>query len=144
MSGVGLLAVLPHHLPHLSAAVPAHGVGSRQDLPLPFTALVIGAAVALLASFVGLGLLWREPRLREDDGWVLPRRVGSVLDSRWTRGAAAALSGALTLWVLVSLLAGRDTADNPVPYVVYVWLWVGLPALSLLLGPVWTTLNPMR
>ncbi|WP_295702609.1 hypothetical protein [Lapillicoccus sp.] len=145
MSGTGLVATLSTALgTGLPVAVPVHGVGSRQDLPLPFTALVIGAALALLASFVGLGLLWREPRLHDDDGWALPRTVQSVLDSRWTRGVAAGLSGVLTVWVLVSLLAGRDTADNPVGYVVYVWLWVGLPVLSLVFGPVWTTLNPLR
>ncbi|MEO7060933.1 MAG: hypothetical protein ABI083_14525 [Lapillicoccus sp.] len=128
----------------LPQLLPVHGVGSRQDLPLPFTALVVGATIALVASFVGLGALWRVPRLRADDGWVLPGSVQSVLDSRWTRGAAAGLAGLLTLWVLVSLVAGRDTADNPVPYVVYVWLWVGLPVVSLLFGPVWPTLNPLR
>ncbi|MEO7059742.1 MAG: hypothetical protein ABI083_08485 [Lapillicoccus sp.] len=124
--------------------VPAHGVGSRQDLPLPFTALVIAAALALLVSFVALGALWREPRFTRDDGWAVPQGVQQVLQSRWTRGIASGLAGVLTLWVLASLLFGRDTANNPVPYVIYVWLWVGLPALSLVLGPVWTTLNPMR
>jgi hypothetical protein len=33
---------------------PAHGVGSREDLPLPFHLLLIGAAVALVVSFVAL------------------------------------------------------------------------------------------
>ena len=138
------VAALAGALPSVLTALPAHGVGSRQDLPLPFSFLLIGATIALLASFALLGLLWREPRLRDDDGWVLPRPVQFVLDCAWTRGIAAGLSGALTIWVLVSLVAGRDRADNPVPYIVYVWLWVGLPLLSLLLGPVWTTLNPVR
>jgi len=134
-------------LPFADLAVlvaPAHGVGSRQDLPLPFAALVIGAALALLASFVALGVLWREPRLRDDDGWALPHGIQDVLDSRWTRGGATVLSLLLTAWVLLALVAGRDDANNPVPSVVYVWLWVGMPALSMLLGPVWRVLNPLR
>ena len=123
---------------------PAHGVGSRQDLPLPFAALVIGAALALVASFAALTMLWREPRLREDDGWALPHGIQDVLDSRWIRGVGAGLSLLLTAWVLLALVAGRDTANNPVPSVVYVWLWVGMPVLSMLLGPVWAVLNPLR
>ncbi|MEJ7704186.1 MAG: hypothetical protein WKF47_11155 [Geodermatophilaceae bacterium] len=39
----------------------AHGVGGRQNLPLPFELLVQGAVLALLVSFLGLGLLWRTP-----------------------------------------------------------------------------------
>ena len=49
-------------------AIVAHGVGSRQDLPLPFGYAVAGAAVALVVSFLLLGLLWREPRLAGEYG----------------------------------------------------------------------------
>lgn len=125
-------------------ALPAHGVGNRSDLPLPFEALVIGAALALLASFVGLAFLWREPRLRPEDGWQLPVAVQSVLDARWFRGLLAGLSLLLTGWVLLALVFGRDDAKNPVPYVVYVWLWVGMPFLSLIFGAVWAILNPVH
>jgi hypothetical protein len=125
-------------------ALPAHGVGNRSDLPLPFEALVIGAALALLASFVGLAFLWREPRLRPEDGWQLPVAVQSVLDARWFRGLLAWVSLLLTGWVLLALVFGRDDANNPVPYVVYVWLWVGMPFLSLIFGAVWAILNPVR
>ena len=30
------------------------------------------------------------------------------------------------------------------PYVVYVWLWVGLALLSMVFGPIWRVLNPIR
>jgi hypothetical protein len=139
--GAGLVAYLPA-APWV--VVPAHGVGNRADLPLPFEALVIGAALALLASFVGLAFLWREPRLRPDDGWPVPRGVQSVVDARWFRGLLAGVSLLLTGWVLLALVFGRDDANNPVPYVVYVWLWVGMPFLSLVFGAVWALLNPVR
>ena len=44
----------------------------------------------------------------------------------------------------MALVFGRDDANNPVPYVVYVWLWVGMPFLSLVFGAVWAVLNPVR
>ncbi|MEO7448308.1 MAG: hypothetical protein ABI336_08540, partial [Humibacillus sp.] len=130
--------------PSAFAAAPAHGVGSRGDLPLPFAALVIGAGAALLISFVALGALWREPRLRASDGWLLPRPVAAALESRWLRVVARTLALALTVWTLLALVLGPDSARNPVPSVVYVWLWVGLAFASMLLGPVWRVINPVR
>ena len=137
MSTPALLAVSP-------AALPTHGVGSRSDLPLPFTALVVAAGAALLISFVAIGFLWREPRLRESDGLLLPRWLAGVLDSPWLRIAAKVLAVALTLWTLLALVFGPDSALNPVPHVVYVWFWVGLAFASMLLGPVWRVINPVR
>ena len=125
-------------------SVPAHGVGSRQDLPLPFTAVLIGAAVALLVSFVALGALWPEPRLRADSGRPLPSRVARTLSSPVFKGVLVTLAALLTAWTLMALVFGKDDANNPVPYVVYVWLWVGLAVLSLVFGPVWAWLNPVR
>jgi hypothetical protein len=126
------------------AALPAHGVGSRGDLPLPFTALVVAAGAALLISFVAIAFLWREPRLHESDGILLPGWLAAVLDSRWLRVLAQVLAVALTLWTLLALVFGPDSAMNPVPHVVYVWLWVGLAFASMVLGPVWRVINPLR
>ncbi len=141
VEAVRTLQDLPALLP---SVLPAHGVGSRQDLPLPFTALVIGAGLALVASFAGLAFLWREPRLGPDDGRPVPAGLQRVLDARGLRGTLAGLSLLATAWVLLSLVAGRDDANNPVAYVVYVWLWVGMPFVSLVVGAIWPTLNPVR
>lgn len=124
--------------------VPAHGVGSRADLPLPFAALVASALVALVISFVAAGVTWREPRLRAADGLVLPAWVAGILDSATLRRVARLLAVALTVWTLVALFAGPDSARSPVPHVVYVWLWVGLAFSSMALGPVWRVINPLR
>ncbi|EWT00825.1 hypothetical protein N865_13400 [Intrasporangium oryzae NRRL B-24470] len=131
--------------PHsVHALVPAHGVGSRSDLPLPFTALVIGALAALLISFLAIGFLWREPRLRPSDGILLPDALARALDSRWLRGLARAVTAVIVLWTLVALVAGPDSARNPVPSVIYVWFWVGLAFGSMLFGPIWRVVNPLR
>ena len=128
-----------------AGALGAHGVGSRQDLPLPFGFAVAGAAVALVVSFVLLGLLWREPRIDgARAGRPLPPRLAAVLDSRTTRVVLALLGAVATVYVLVPLVLGKDDANNPVPFVVYVLLWVGLVPLSVLFGPVWRRLNPLR
>lgn len=37
-----------------------------------------------------------------------------------------------------------NSADNPAPAWFYAWFWVGLVPLSLLFGPVWPRLNPLR
>lgn len=131
-------------LSHVATVLPTHGVGSRSDLPLPFGALLVSALAALVISFLAIGVLWREPRLDRSQGLLLPDPVAAVLESRWVRRVAQALSIALTLWTLTALLLGPDSARNPVPHVVYVWLWVGLAFASMLFGPVWRVINPLR
>lgn len=126
------------------AALPAHGIGSREDLPLPFTLLLIGAAAALVVSFVALGVLWRTPRLRPTDGRLLPPVLALALDSAPVRALFVAFSLLVTVWTLLALAAGTDTANNPVPYVVYVWLWVGLAFCSMVFGGIWRLVNPVR
>jgi hypothetical protein len=125
-------------------SLPAHGVGSRQDLPLPFTAVLIGASVALVVSFVALGFLWPEPGLRTDAGRPLPAGPARALASPILKVVVVTLALLLTVWTALALIFGVDDAHNPVPYVVFVWLWVGLAFLSLIFGPVWAWINPIR
>jgi hypothetical protein len=126
------------------AALPAHGVGSREDLPLPFTMLLLGAALALVVSFLALGALWKQPRLRSEDGRLLPPALALALDSGPVRALFVLLSLAVTAWTLLALFLGKDDANNPVPYVVYVWLWVGLAFVSMVFGGIWRLVNPVR
>ncbi len=124
----------------------AHGVGNRQDLPLPFWAALAGAVVALVASFLLLGNRWRDPRLRGGAAGR-PLRPGSahLLDAAWFRWVLSGIGLLLTGYFLLGLLAGPDDAANPSAGVVYVLLWVGtLVFASALLGPVWRMLNPLR
>jgi hypothetical protein len=123
----------------------AHGVGSREDLPIPFSYALTGAAVALLVSFLALAFLWREPRLdAERAGRPLPAAVARVLDARATRVLLRALGLLATAYVVMAAVFGKDDALNPTPGVVYVLFWIGVPVLSVLLGPVWRLVNPVR
>jgi hypothetical protein len=123
----------------------AHGIGGRQDLPIPFSYALIGAALALVVSFVALAALWREPRLGGvRTGAALPTAVQRGFDAPVTRWALRLLGLAATAYVVVAATAGPDLAINPTAGVVYVLFWVGLAPASVLLGPVWRLLNPLR
>lgn len=123
--------------------VPLHGIASRHDLPLPFPFVVIGAGVALVVSFVVLGLAWKRPRFAAVGGVELPRLTRFV-DGAGTRTVARVLVLALYVVVAAALFGGRDLLTNPVFGFVFVWMWVGLVPLSLLLGPFWRATNPLR
>lgn len=125
--------------------VVAHGVGSRQDLPIPFGLVVAGAAVALVVSFVVLGFAWRDSRLHGDDaGRPLPGWVTTAVDSRVTRWLLRLLGLLFVGFTAMTAFLAPDLATNPTAGLVYVLLWVGLIPASLLLGPVWRVLNPIR
>ena len=50
----------------------------------------------------------------------------------------------LFLYVAAAAVFGKDLVINPVFGVFYVWWWVGLVPLSLLFGPVWKAISPVR
>ncbi len=123
----------------------AHGVGSREDLPLPFSYALAGAVVALVVSFLALGLLWKTPRLDpETAGWELPATARRGLESRAVRRGVQALGLVITAYVTMAAVVGKDDALNPTAGVVYVLFWIGVPLLCVLVGPVWRVLNPIR
>jgi hypothetical protein len=66
------------------------------------------------------------------------------MDARATRALLLVLGGAAALYVAMAAVFGRDDALNPTAGAVYVLLWIGVPLLSLLLGPVWRLVNPLR
>ena len=123
----------------------AHGIGGRQDLPIPFGLVVGGAAVTLIVSFAALAFLWRTPELRGSlAGRPLPDAVQRVADADAARWLVRAVGVGATAYVAAAALVGEDSALNPTASVVYVLFWVGLVPASLLLGPVWRALNPLR
>ena len=106
---------------------------------------MVGAAWALTFTFALVAFAWRRPRFRSaqagppvaDRGDHTGRCSRDTLDGR--RGGAGFHGvGA----------AGRTVGSpdelNALLGVFYVLLWVGLVALSLLFGPVWRVISPMR
>ncbi len=124
----------------------AHGVGGRTDLPVPLFLALYGAGLAIVVSFLALVLLWRVPKLRGDAaGRPLPGLVQAVVDAPVLQWVLRLVVLALTLLVAaVALVGPASPNDNLAPYVLYVTLWVGLIPASLLLGPIWRYVNPLR
>lgn len=131
---------------HSGRLVLAHAVGVRADLPVPLPVVLVAGSLAVVVTFVVLGAVWTTATLdREHAGVPLPRPVQRVLDS----GALTLLLRAVvllaTLFVVsVALFGPAETAFNLSPYAFYVTFWVGLVPASLLLGPVWRRVNPLR
>jgi hypothetical protein len=124
----------------------AHGVGGRTDLPVPTGLAVAAAAMAVLVSFLALGALWRTPQLKGGAaGRPLPAGLAKTVDSPVFRGVLRALVLLFTAVVVASAFLGPDeTRFNLAPYVLYVSFWAGMVIVSLLLGPIWRVVNPLR
>jgi hypothetical protein len=118
----------------------AHGLVGVGGLPIPRWMFAWAAAIVLVASFAGLGMLWSSPQLqtpRERAVARLPRALDLLL-------GAAALA-----WFGVVVYAGlageqADPAANLAPTSIFILLWVGVPVVSALFGDVFRALNPWR
>lgn len=129
----------------MTSHVLAHGLGGSTDLPIPFTYALIGAAWALTFTFAVVALAWRKPKFDATrPGRALPDAVTRVVDASPTRWILTALTLVLTAWVAMAAFFGPQDSENALPGVFYVLLWVGLVALSLVFGPVWRVISPIR
>ena len=122
----------------------AHGVGGRTDLPIPAWQLAWAASFAVAASFVALGMFWETPRLRS-------AAAGRVLSEPLQRACrvqsiVVRAVGLLALGVLIySGLAGNTNPSvNIAPVAIYIIFWVGLQVVSVLVGDVWSHMNPFQ
>jgi hypothetical protein len=128
-----------------ATAVLAHGLGGSSDLPVPYAYAMVGAAWALTFTFALVAFAWRRPRFDPlNPGHPLPAAVTTLVDARVTRWTAAGVALVLTVWVVLAAVWGPPTQSNALLGVFYVLLWVGLVALSLLFGPIWRVISPMR
>ena len=122
----------------------AHGVGSRGDLPLPFYLFGIGAAVALMATFISLSFFWHRAWLpAAASGRSLGMIFGRVLDVVAVPARLASL--ALFVLALASSVSGAQVGSQRFgPLTVYVALWVGMAMVAAVFGDVWRVLNPFE
>lgn len=126
-AGLALAAGLP------TVAV-AHGLTPLYQSPLPLAVYLAGAAATVALSFL----------------FVLARdmRAAPAADTR-----VVAVPGALRLalrviglagwsWIMVQGLAGGSSDAAVAPLFLWVYGWVGLAAVSALVGPAWEWLDP--
>ncbi|MDQ3751943.1 MAG: hypothetical protein M3333_03505 [Actinomycetota bacterium] len=123
-----------------------HGLGGRSDLPVPLWLALYGGGAAIVLSFAILAVFWKSPKLHGDTaGRPLPQVLERLAGARATRLALRALGLVLTISLIgVAAFGSTDAFANPAPVWFYVWFWVGLVPASLLFGPVWRLLNPLR
>jgi hypothetical protein len=123
----------------------AHGIGGAKDLPISPELAIAGAVAALTVSFTVLAVAWRSPRYDEaTSGRPVAPQLAAVVDSpafAWVLRVVGLLLFAYTAMVAVF---GKDLLTNPFFGIFYVWWWVGLVPASLLLGPVWRAISPVR
>jgi hypothetical protein len=123
----------------------AHGLGGRTDLPLDAAAAIAGGGLAVAASFLALTAAWKRPRLHPDAGRPLPPALARALDAPALTAAGRALALAATALVVAVAFAGpASDTRNLAPWALYATFWVGLVPASVLLGPVWRRVNPLR
>ncbi len=130
-----------------SGRVEAHGIGGQADLPIPLELAVSGGVAALVVSFTVLVVAWRTPRYEDEQRparIVAPLALGRLVQSSYWAVGLRVVGVLLALFTIACAVAGKDELTNPFFGIVYVWWWVGLPFLSLLLGPVWRAISPMR
>lgn len=136
VAGAGLAVVL--------APLPAsaHGLGGRQDLPVPLEFFIVGAGIVLVASFVALSLLWPAPRLQT------PPTHRTLIGGTGAR-VLFVISGLIgVVALLVALTAGLVGAlnplRNPAPVLVFVAFWLIVPVVSSLVGDIYPIFDPWR
>jgi hypothetical protein len=118
----------------------AHGFGQRYDLPIPLSFYIWGAGAAVALSFVGFGLFLRaEHGLL---GWHIDWQTEGRLVGVLAAVPRALASGMLLLVIVAGLFGNQDPIRNIAPVMIWIIGWVGLAFLSVLLGDVWTLVNP--
>lgn len=123
----------------------AHGIGGAKDLPISPELAIAGATAALVVSFTVLAVAWRTPRYdAATSGRPAPAWLAGIVDSTWWRVLWRTVGFVLFVYVAAAAVFGKDLVINPVFGVFYVWWWVGLVPLSLLFGPVWKAISPVR
>ena len=129
----------------MTAGLLAHGVGARTDLPLDTATAVTGAVMAVLISIVAVNVLRPATREVAEPGRPVPHAVQRLVDAPALRLVLRVVVLAAALFVTVVALAGPAVpALNLAPWALYLTFWVSIVPVSLVLGPVWRAVNPLR
>lgn len=124
----------------------AHGLGGRSDLPPNARMAAIGAAIAVAVSFAIVVVAFPDNRIGDSPRpHRTLRSLSRLIDHPafvGTLRAVVLLASAVV--VAVALFGPPQSRFNLAPYALYVVFWVGLAFASVLFGPVWRVVNPLR
>jgi hypothetical protein len=121
------------------ATVAAHAIGDVFTLPVPLALYLVGAGLAVAASFVVSVVVVRPAGdVPAYPGWPVNAGVGQA--------ASVLLQGLGLFWWLGAIVSGYLVEPiSPVPAVLFwIGIWVGLPIVAVLLGNPWPSLSPFR
>ena len=140
MTGSGRLraaALAAACLALVPGVVSAHAIGGTFQLPVPLWLYLLGAAIAVGASFVVTSLVTRAggqayaTRPVPDSMARATRTILRIVGLAWWYGA-----------ISVAFVVGDI---SPLPGVLFwIGIWVGLPIVAALIGNAWPSLSPFR
>jgi hypothetical protein len=117
-----------------------HGLGQRYDLPVPLWLYLLGAALAVTASFAFL-TVFRGSRHRS--AYVARRcHAGGCLPQGMVFGLEALSVSVFILMLAAGLFGNQSTFKNVTPTAFWVLWWVGFTFLCAFLCNLWPLLNP--
>ncbi len=122
----------------------AHGIGGQKDLPIPLSLTVAGGVAALVISFTVLAVAWRKPRYDGTNGRPAPAWLDRLVAAPAFSVALRTFGMVLFLFTAFCAIFGRDSTINPLFGIFYIWLWVGIVPMSMLFGPFWKAISPVR
>ena len=114
-----------------------HQLTGRFTSPLPLGAYLVGAAIAVGASFAIV--FWRGGATVPVAGDA-PRRLAHV--PRPIRAGLAGIGIVGWAWVVVQVVAGGRSEGDAASLFLWTFGWVGLALVSAFVGPAWTWLDP--
>jgi hypothetical protein len=125
--------------------VVGHALVGRQDLPIPEWLFAWGASLVLIVSFVALSVAWQRTRLEQEDWRAVAPWLSLLLVNRVT-SILAGIAGVALLGVVVwSGLTGTEAPDRNFSVTfVFVTVWLGMVAISVVFGDLFRAFNPWR
>ncbi len=131
IAGFAAAVVIAAGVPAVAAA---HGLSPVYQSPLPLAVYLVGAATTVALSFVFV--LARDVR-------AAPVPPGRLVRVPAPGRVALRLAGVLGwAWIMVQGIAGGSSDAAVATLFLWVYGWVGVAALSALVGPVWEWLDP--
>ena len=123
----------------------AHALVARSDLPIPAWLFAWAASIVLIVSFFALSVAWRSPRFERERWRALAPAISRLLLGIPAQVICGAIGVALLGLGIYAGLRGTEAPDrNFALTFFFVTVWLGFPALSVVLGDVFRPFNPWR